>query len=61
MIHSVSTAVRRIGLGTVFVCLAATLTLGLVEKSPCIGGAGFVKSGAVNGLENWTAGGVTRS
>ena len=38
MIPPVSTAARRIGLGTVFVCLAATLTIGLVEKSPCLTG-----------------------
>jgi uncharacterized membrane protein len=34
----VSTAARRIGLGTVFVCLAATLTLSLAQKSPCMEG-----------------------
>ncbi|MGZ8603245.1 MAG: glycosyltransferase 87 family protein, partial [Actinomycetota bacterium] len=33
-----STAARRIGLGTVFVCLAATLTLSLAQKSPCMEG-----------------------
>jgi uncharacterized membrane protein len=38
MIPAVSTAARRIGLGTVFVCLAATLALGLAEKSPCLSG-----------------------
>ena len=38
MIPPVSTVARRIGLGTVFVCLAATLTIGLVEKSPCLTG-----------------------
>ncbi|MGH2636688.1 MAG: glycosyltransferase family 87 protein [Actinomycetota bacterium] len=32
------TPARRFGLGMVFVCLTATLTLGLVQKSPCIGG-----------------------
>jgi uncharacterized membrane protein len=34
----VPTAARRIGLGTVFVCLAATLTLSLAQKSPCMEG-----------------------
>lgn len=31
-------APRRIGLGVVFACLAATLTLGLVVKAPCASG-----------------------
>lgn len=34
-----STAARRIGLGTVFVSLAATLAIGLAEKSPCASGS----------------------
>jgi uncharacterized membrane protein len=34
----VPTRARRFGLGMVFVCLTATLTLGLVEKAPCIRG-----------------------
>lgn len=38
MMRRVPTATRRIGLGTVFVCLAATLAAGLVVKGPCSGG-----------------------
>jgi uncharacterized membrane protein len=38
MMPPVPSAARRIGLGTVFVCLAATLTIGLAQKSPCISG-----------------------
>jgi uncharacterized membrane protein len=38
MMPAVRTAARRIGLGTVFVCLTATLALGLAQKSPCVGG-----------------------
>lgn len=37
MMRSVPAATRRIGLGMVFLCLGATLALGLAEKSPCIG------------------------
>jgi uncharacterized membrane protein len=35
MMRRVPTATRRIGLGMVFVCLSATLALGLAVKSPC--------------------------
>jgi uncharacterized membrane protein len=35
MMRRVPTATGRIGLGIVFVCLSATLALGLAEKSPC--------------------------
>jgi uncharacterized membrane protein len=38
MMRRVPAATRRIGLGMVFVCLAATLALGLAQKSPCGGG-----------------------
>ena len=38
MMRRVPTATRRIGLGMVFVCLAATLAVGLAVKSPCSGG-----------------------
>jgi uncharacterized membrane protein len=33
-----STAARRFGLGVVFLCLTGTLTLGLLQKSPCLPG-----------------------
>jgi uncharacterized membrane protein len=39
MMPTVPSAARRIGLGTVFVCLSATLLVGLAEKSPCISGS----------------------
>lgn len=32
------TTARRLGLGVVFICLAGTLTLGLVQKAPCLTG-----------------------
>jgi uncharacterized membrane protein len=38
MMPAVPTAARRIGLGMVFVCLAATLSLGLLQKAPCMRG-----------------------
>ncbi len=38
MMRPVAAATRRIGLGMVFVCLSATLALGLAVKSPCSGG-----------------------
>jgi len=38
MMREVPGPARRFGLGMVFICLTATLTLGLVQKSPCIDG-----------------------
>jgi uncharacterized membrane protein len=38
MMPVVPTATRKIGLGLVFACLAATLTLGLAVKAPCASG-----------------------